>query len=976
MKEKVNKVVSIKLHLIAVAVIVLAFYPLAKWYFDHIPLWGIDFYYTASLTKLLLDNFALPPAVWNGSWFTGSPFLSTFPYLHYYLIAAIALFTDLFSSIKLWMLASAALFFIGGYAVFYELSRDRVLSVVLSIAAAYSIGVYGALTWGGSLPNFATQAFYPWVVFFVLLHLKRRKTIHLLIASLLTGLSILGHPQITISYIYPTVAILYAFSFNHGRAITRVKSFFTLFVISILIGLPLIYQNLDSLKVFFVTDAYGVAASTAKAPSDVAAEIIAFNKLQPLRMFTDSQPLVFVMLLFVSLIFLFSLAFRSIRGRIVNIIPFLVLAIWLTIYIWLFSFGISIFHGGWYRLFWTVPLFIGFLVSAFWGAVRPSLHWAFIIKFSVLFAIIGFFFIARPFGGNLRDISKPDVLSTYVNPVTFGTDYYYENESETLAPGTLSLLLTRSQASSAFPEILSMKTTPEQISELRSELAPHWINTKDLNHRLYDADQTVNIWWSSHFITPLARGYFDPQTPQQRGYNFWVDASLNQDLETGEHQLAHSFEYPEELAVNNTEYLLDWYAIKYFEAGHAGPSVYSPLPKFLTEGDKYMASREILYFNKEKFNTGSQELHYWLLKDEYVTPILSATNAPTLGIVASEQGFETVVRALADANLNSKAVISIRLDRRLDKLKYDDLTSLDALLLYDYTYNNKGKAFGAVDDFLKLGKNVFIETGVETKESDTSDTLPAAFPFDTSSRGPLGSDWDFGIPGADLTKGVSFSKFDPPIFDESDWKFAYTPDEELRAGSEVILRNHDVPVLIRRPVGEGNVIWSGMNLPYHVTRFHNSEEVEFFENILENLLPESNNEGELAYDPVFTSNRARKITASNATGVLLKEQAFPGWKAKVKTNGSGKSAKIYKAGPSFPGFMYIRLPEGADQAEVTFNYRGSPIAWIFTIAGILIAVIIIEKALVGGWLFGKRIVKVYRKSHKYARSWWEKEEEY
>ena len=691
MRKYLGQGVSVILHTLAIIAVVLAFWPIGKWYFESKPLWGVDFYYTVTLTQLLKENLGFPASVWNHIWFAGSPFLSNFPFLHYYFILPFTFFWDIISSVKLWMLASSILFFIGSYAVFWRLSKNFILSLVIAIAGVYSVGVYGALTWGGSLPSYATQAAFPWSLYFALKHLQTEHKRVFLMLCLVTGLAILAHTQTVIVYIYPAVAILYFFWFRKKRKFsTRIKYFFTYLAISFLIGLPLTYKNLEASKSFLVTNAYKVASSTARAPTDLADAGIAFNRAQPLRILTDTHPLLFLLLAIVLAVFLIGLFFRQVRSRLRSVLPVFLIALWFSFYIWIFSYGISIYHGGWYRLFWSVPIYTGMLISALWGSIRRT-HWLIKTNLNIFILIIASLFFFRP--TILHELTRPDILARLVKPDTFGENYFREVRGELIAPGTISLISARSEPSSAFPDVVSLKIDPSDKDELKRELVPPWLEADSSDFRLYEADQTLNIWWNSYFKMPLLRGYLDPPLASTRGYTFWVDASLNVDTDDGSHQLAGSFGYPEDIAVNNTLFLIDWYAIKYFEAGHAGPTSYSPLPEFLLE-EKYLKNSQKLDFNEARFRKGNEELNYFEIKDEFVSPILMGTNTPTLGIIASDAGYETIIRTMADMNMLISRVIPIKLGQYIDQIPSGDLSNIDSLLIYDYKYKNKNKAFG------------------------------------------------------------------------------------------------------------------------------------------------------------------------------------------------------------------------------------------------------------------------------------------
>src|SRR5205823_4174663 len=101
-------------------------------------------------------------------------------------------------------------------------------------------------------------------------------------------------------------------------------------------------------------------------------------------------------------------------------------------------------------------------------------------------------------------------------------------------------------------------------------------------------------------------------------------------------------------------------------------------------------------------------------------------------------------------------------------------------------------------------------------------------------------------------------------------------------------------------------IWSGMNLAYHLNRNHNIEEAKFFDNILSYLVNISKPTVP-TYNVEFSSSNLRTITTQNAKGILFKEQAYDGWKANFIGNKSSGSISIFKAGPAYPGFMYIPL---------------------------------------------------------------------
>ena len=952
------------LHIAAVVAIIIAFWPMAEWYFNNPtfppspenieanPLWGVEFYYTGSLVNLLRDNFVLPNIGWGYAWFSGWPTLSSYPILQYYFIVPFTLFFSLIDAIKVWMLVSLALYFAGLYGVFYVLSRNIVLSVVLSIAGIYSVGVYGTLMWGGSLPSHATQAFFPWVLFFIILYLKSHNIRYLLFASILGGIAIWAHPQIVIAYIYPSSAILFIFWLGGMKFVKRLKSLFLYITISFLIALPFSYPSLgNALSGFVIKDSYNVASSTAAGPaSQLANDVIAFHKAQPMRIFTDTNTTIFYMVAGAFLFFFVMLIITRRKKSVAYVIPFVILAIYFVVYTWMFAYGISIYHGGWYRLFWATPLWVGIFSAAFWGAGEDGLR--------IIFKKKHFYLVSHLIISFLVLIAAFPVLLNY-------------------SGGVRDKIIPRSNTSSAYPNILNLQTSGREHEELKKKLIPSWMNGENKQYRMYSGDQTINIWWNSLYSMPLARGYFDPPvTAKNRGYFFLTDASLSQSAKgDGEDQLVGEFHYPPDAALSNTLFFVDWYSIKYIESGPSLAS-YTPLPKSFNNST-YIKQDERLDFNKEKYNTGDMSLHYYEVKDEYVSPILSATNAQTLGIIASDTGYETIIRSLADMNMSSKLVIPIKLGQYIDQIKSSDFAEIDGLIVYDYNYSNKGNAYRLLNDYVKKGKKIFIDTGVEVKEA-TSTELPEIFPMNRSERKPLGKTWDFEIGESELMKDIDFTAFDEPIFNNEAWSIAYPfDDSDIREGSTILLKNKGKTVMIDYDVGGGKIIWSGINLPYHTIRSHNVEEVRFFKNIIEKLLNGIPVSSEPTFEAKFINPQKRKIDFQGATGVLFKEQAYPGWSAKVIGSSGSHGIKIFKAGPANPGFMYVRVPAEYSQNEtnITFAYRGSFVTWFLSIVSFSIVAFLLEEILIGGRILGRLRRLVWKKAHGQVNSWWKREDE-
>lgn len=930
-------------HISAIGVLSYAFLPIAKWYLLFRPLWGVDYFLLASLSSLVKSHLVAPYALWNYAWFGGLP-IFIYPILHSYVVNLLTAKFDLIFSVGLWMMISTLLFVIGAYFLFFAISKNLILAVILAVATAYSAGVYQTLTWAGSMPSYATQAAFPWVLAFLVWYLKGGYHRFLLASALIAGVSVWGHPLVFVIYIIPATLLLIITRFDKGLAILpKVKASALFLMISILVALPLFYTTFKaSLKsTFKPTYTQGALSTTSTTPTELEIGIANFNKAQVKRAISDNNNTLFILLGFTFFLYILGLAIGRKLASIFEVLPYFLIAAYFAFYIWLFGQGISIFHGGWYRLYWSVPIWVGMLASVLW---REAL---------------------RNFFATIKSKSLQVVLlvGSTLAVLALGVTFLI------VEPAGLAIvkIVYRSQVSSAHPDILNLKVADSDRSQLKTRLVPSWINGDETNWRIYAADQLINIWWQSIFKMPLARGYIDPGD-LQKGYVFWLDSAMSQT--EGEAQLVKNFEYPLETAISNALFLIDWYAIRYFEGGHESSS-YTPVPKYLK--DIVVKREEIMDFGDLRYSHRPQTLNYYEFKEELTSPVLSATNASTLGIFATDSGFETVIRAISEKdNLNSQKIISIKLGKTIDNYDLKSLANFDALYLYDYDYKKKDKAYKLLTGYVQRGKKVFVDTGVEVKESDGD--LPEFFPVKKVQRRGMGKVWTLEATDQTLAGDVDFEKFAPPVFDEDEWKLSYADEAALVGGATPILKNQGKVVMARGTIGSGEVIWSGLNFAYHVSRNHNWEEAKFFVNILSSLVDLSK-KPQPNFSVDFKNANSRTISAQGAKGILFKEMAYGGWSANLIESDNAKRGKlkIFKAGPAYPGYMYIPTTSGKN--VVSFKFSGSLQDKLLTWVSMIVVLLVLDEAALGGLILGRLRRVVFKLvSFKIGR-WWQKEDE-
>lgn len=986
---------SVVLNLIAGGIIYYFWKPIALWYFNHRPILGIDFYNLSSYVAYLARHFVFQFNGWKYTWWTGGPLSIDYPLLHAYLALPLLKFFSLPQAIQVYVLGSCFLFLFFSYLLFAEIGKDRVLAVVLAIAFSFSIGFYGALVMGGSLPYFATQAFLPATLWLLVKFFNTADKRFFYLSSLFLGISFLGHPQVGFSYLIPTAFLLLVAHPIEGEkfvSFERLKRVLIYFLVALLAGYPQmgLYLGRTPLAIFVTFPATLIqvfrrmiglekgpiptlgGGQTPTPESKIA--VAKFNRAQLQRFFTDTNELFFYFLVAAAIVFLLSFLIRKKKKESLKVIPFVLPVLWVIFYGSLLGFGVGLFHGGWYRVFWPLPLVLGMFISFVWGD--------FWISIKERLGLLG----QRAIFGLLIPIVSGAII------LLPGLVLLSQNSAE----GMITEIETPfyRQQSSALPDSLGVDVGKEELEELKEKLTPAWLNPNETNYRLYDADQRVNIWWNALYDMPLVKGYVEfPPGDAATGSFYWTSIALTATGGSVD-SLVEQWGVPEEMAYNNALFLMDWFSIKYLEAEHEKSDSYNPFTSYLAKSDIFANKEKVvvpgwaqLYQtgdNKIKFHPEEEEyLTYYEVKENLVSPIAHTTNASTVGIIGPLDAYNTVIRNLATVNLNSRKVIPIRLGQFIDNVSYQSLKDMDVVILYAYDYKNHGKTWGKLETYVEDGGRVLIETGSDVKQTDSVNLpgrypkqLPSVFPIEMTKQEAMGTDWRLSG-GSKETEGVNLEVFGPPVLDGEPWLFSLPNlSQDLREGARVILANRGVPLIVAWQYGKGEVIWSGMNLPYHVTTHKNVEEANFFENLLEDFIDTS----AVSYQD-FEVNRVSPnkivVKGANAKGVLFKENSNPGWKARLSSPKVSQNLKIYKTGLTYHGFSYVKIPQQAQESfTVTFSYRGEFWVYFWTLVWFLTILLILDYVLFGSRFLAPVLRKISTPVMKRVGRWWEKEEEY
>jgi len=921
-----SKILSLTGNLLALAILGWAIFPLAKFYFSGFSAFG-DWFVGYTFADYIKNYFALPPASWIYSLKTGAPFFAFYQWFHFYLMLPL---THLFGTawgMEIYSFGALMLFYLFSYLLFWELSKSQFFSVFLTIILYYSFGVLNALMGSGFVTQSASQFLLPLILWLIVLFYQKKDKRLLVLAAALAGLALLGHAGISAFLIFTPAGVVLFFWWDEKTKLfswQKIKDSLTYGLIALLIGLPVILV--------------AITWKFSGGGKSVCQDLTCVARIEGLRQYFNIWSLI-VMLTMIGVAIIWSLIQR--RNCFKRAVPFLVLLGFIFAYLGATRLKLEIVSALstvlWpLRTVWVISLGMEAVAAALFGEIKGKKKIALVKIMRGLLAtlslgLVFWMIILKPY----------DLL-----PFFSRRREAYEARTPTFARYTIDKykvgLYQNLDRSMLFPSWLPLDNTDYRIDCLMFEHYGQW----PLANKM-----------------PIIRTYAGMTPKFDDWRSWWTSAETDQ---LGEEEMRDKGRLS---TIKQALFLIDWYAIRYFNASINFIERDHPYAPFMMS--------EAVVDKHEEMEEKMRAHHYdfWRIREELTSPIIKATNVPVALFVGDYLAYNNFIRSLGISNTNSQEFIPIKGPQRLDDLKINELKNFDLVVLSQYQYDNFNKAWGTLEKFVKEGGSLFIDTGAEVKESDSKTLplgvkeMPAVFPSKATTREPLGRNWDLTITDYSITKGIDFAQFYPLLFDGAPWKLSFVLDEsDLRDGAEVILRQTGRPVLVTQRLGEGRVIWSGLNLPYYALHYQAVEEAKLLRQIIS---WGTNGLGETK--PEFIVERPRpekvKVSGNNFTGVLFKENFDFGWKAKV----NGKKIKVHPAGIDF---MYVRVPESTEKPiKVEITYRGTFLNWFLFIISLISLVAALKYVITGSLVkISSESLEKVGTAHK-IKSWWESEEE-
>jgi hypothetical protein len=891
-------------HLSAIILLSLSPLPFFKWYLSRPYIPGSDFYNTGSYLKKLIEDPQFPALKWLYHWFSGNPLSSDYPNLHLYAMLPLVKNLGIIQAQTLYALTSLIIFAVFSYLLFWQLSKNKIISVVLAVGVVYSASLYPSLITIGSVTFFSSQAFLPLSLYLLAKWRESKNTKFFYLSALSTGFSMYGHATLGLVFVLP-ISLLMVY-FSSKKEGVKKASFYL--ILSILVGSATAFYYL------------GVTISRLIPTSDPRG-LFTFIEWEGKANFWGDFFGINVLLILIALfITIASLVIRRQKGK-AGAKPYAAAFLYLVAYNVLLHLRLNPFSAvlNWPRSLWAFPLILGAVSASLYHNLKP-LHNR-LYKRLILSGIL------------LISLLLPQTTSLKPMEKRAGGGYTY-------------------------PSFVNQNLSPQELDDLKDKLVPQWLDHSSKQERLYSLDDRLNMWWSAFFDLPQVRGYFPGLSSSKR------ESFLNQlDISIMENVMIKKLGTSRERAKNAARFYLEWYSIKYLALTDR-PSL---SPYF--ETDSFIKRRENVH-----------SISYIELDDNLYSPILALTNSPALCVLGSDNAYNYFIRGLARFNLNSKVLIPVNGPAYVEDLKKSFLDTCDAFVLYDFRTRPfppnliaRRTGWKGLEEAVLSGKSLFIETGESSSAGAKGLSLPEFFPISQTRLEPLGETWEFKIMTESLLKGVKVNFFSPPIWENYPWKLSFSAPDRVRGWAKIILANKGNPVLVTGTFGKGKVVWSGLNLPFHMDYYDNKEEARLFLNIINEIiksLREKEVAEEIAFNINWISPEKRILTIDKAKGVLFKERWDSGWKA---TTPQGKKLDIYPVGPNYPGFMYVRLPNESTDGPLTFSYSGSPLVWFYYLLSFTSIGILLDEVIFNGKILSKRVQGKLKKKLKLTKRWWDKE---
>ena len=284
--------------------------------------------------------------------------------------------------------------------------------------------------------------------------------------------------------------------------------------------------------------------------------------------------------------------------------------------------------------------------------------------------------------------------------------------------------------------------------------------------------------------------------------------------------------------------------------------------------------------------------------------------------------FSYLDQVVSYAVAGSKPVALIDGGSRLADISADELRGVGDLILYGPLPGGASSSQAAIlQGFVRNGGLLFVDAGdAPSLTTDLVRSVPALLPVTGSYASAIGGQWNFELATPPLMRDLDPKKWSPPVF-AGGQPWGIQRPTGTNTGSTVLLRAQGEPVLVSKRYGSGSVIWSGLNLPYHIGSFSNGTEARFLVRLLDASSPAVARGGTvqlLTVGPYRLVGRLEGVVAGLIVTGIHGTIGLPGssWSATI----GRLRVACYPLGTSA---CYLAIPPGTDETiEIDYHHSG------------------------------------------------------